>query len=323
MKETVPRRISSTDLKIDPYGPAEMAGRAQSVGVAKAHLDTLTLLTLGVLAGAFIALGAVFSTVVGVDSTLGWGPTRLLAGLAFSLGLVLVVIAGAELFTGNTLIVMAWLGRQVSAARLLRNWGLAYVGNAIGALATVALVYAAGQWRLAGGRVGASAATIANAKVELTFTEAVARGILCNALVCLAVWLCFSARSNVDRIFAIIPPITAFVAAGFEHSIANLYFIPLGILLKDEAAIQAAGGPAADVTGNLTWFGFLFDNLLPVTLGNLIGGGLLVGAVYWLVYLRGSSSDSDATPQAGGNAAGSRDISQFDAGWRIVVRRTR
>jgi formate/nitrite transporter len=319
----MPPRISGTELKIDPYGPAEMAGRAQSVGVAKAHLDTLTLLTLGILAGAFIALGAVFATVVGVDSALGWGPTRLLAGVAFSLGLVLVVIAGAELFTGNTLIVMAWLGRQVSTAMLLRNWGLAYVGNAIGALATVGLIYAAGQWKLAGGKVGASAVSIANAKVELTFIEAVARGILCNALVCLAVWLCFSARSNVDRIFAIIPPIAAFVASGFEHSIANLYFIPLGILLKDEDAVLAAGGPASDATANLTWTGFLFDNLLPVTLGNLIGGGLLVGAVYWLVYLRGDRVAGDRGTRTDGDGSGAEHAIARDEGWRVEVRRTR
>jgi formate/nitrite transporter len=299
-----PPRISGTELRIDPYAPKEMAGRAQTVGVAKARLDTLTLLTLGVLAGAFIALGAVVSTIAGVDSTLGWGPTRLLAGLAFSLGLILVVIAGAELFTGNTLIVMAWLGRQVSTLALLRNWALAYLGNLVGALATVALVYAAGQWKLAGGKAGAAAVTIANSKVELSFTEAVARGILCNALVCLAVWLCFSARSNVDRIFAIVPPIAAFVAAGFEHSIANMYFIPLGILLKDEETIAAAGGPAPDAMTNLTWSGFVFDNLLPVTLGNLIGGGLLVGAVYWLVYLRGARQELAVTAATDDRAAG-------------------
>ncbi len=323
MVDTISPRISSTDLRIDPYGPAEMAGRAQTVGIAKAQLDTLTLLTLGVLAGAFIALGAVFSTVIGVDSTLGWGPTRLLAGIAFSLGLILVVIAGAELFTGNTLIVMAWLGRRVSTRLLLRNWVLAYAGNLVGALATVGLVYAAGQWKLADGRVGASAVSIANAKVELSFTEAVARGILCNALVCLAVWLCFSARSNVDRIFAIIPPIAAFVAAGFEHSIANLYFIPLGILLKDEEAVIAAGGPAADATTGLTWTGFLFDNLLPVTIGNLIGGGLLVGGIYWLVYLRGSQRAGDAAIVTSDGVTEAGALTPRDAGRRIATRQRR
>jgi formate/nitrite transporter len=279
-------RIALTELKIDPYAPAEMAGRAQTVGVNKANLDVLTTLTLAVLAGAFIALGAQLSTLAGIDSALGWGPTRLVVGIAFSLGLILVVIAGAELFTGNTLIVMAWLGRRVTTRKLLRNWGLAYLGNFVGAAGTVALVYWSGQWRMAGSQVGAAAVTIANAKVNLTFSEALVRGILCNTLVCLAVWLCFSARSNVDRIFAIIPPIAGFVASGFEHSIANMYLIPIGILLKDRPDITGAGQFAPTATEQLTWQGFLWDNLVPVTIGNIIGGALLVGVVYWMVYLR-------------------------------------
>jgi formate transporter len=279
-------RISLTDLKIDPYSPAEMAGRAQAVGEAKARLDLINLLTLAVLAGAFIAIGAQLATIADIDSTLGWGPTRILVGMAFSLGLILVVIAGAELFTGNTLIVMAWLGRRVTTRQLARNWSVAYAGNFIGALMTVGLVFYAGQWALGGNRVGAAALEIANAKVQLSFMEAVARGVLCNALVNLAVWLCLSARSNVDKIFAIIPPITGFVAAGFEHSIANMYFIPIGILLKGNAEVMQTSGLAAGATANLTWGGFLVDNLLPVTLGNIIGGGLMVAAIYWLVYLR-------------------------------------
>lgn len=270
----------------DPYAPAEMARRVELAGVTKAGLDVLSLLTLAVLAGAFIALGAQLATVVGVDSTLGFGPTRLLVGVAFSLGLILVVIAGAELFTGNTLIVMAWLGRQVSARRLLRNWSLAYLGNFIGALGTVALVYLAGQWALGGNKVGAAALSTANAKVQLSFGEAIARGILCNTLVNLAVWLCFSARSNVDKVVAIVPAIAGFVASGFEHSVANMYFVPLGILLRDRPAVVEAAGLQPDALSNLTWSGFLWNNLLPVTIGNIIGGGLLVAAVYWLVYLR-------------------------------------
>jgi len=278
--------VSITVPTFDPYAPAEVARRVELAGVTKAGLDILSLLTLAVLAGAFIALGAQLATVVGVDSTLGFGPTRLLVGVAFSLGLILVVIAGAELFTGNTLIVMAWLGRQVSTRRLLRNWGLAYLGNLVGALGTVALVYLAGQWALGGDKVGAAALSTADAKVGLSFGEAVARGILCNALVNLAVWLCFSARSNVDKVVAIVPPIAGFVAAGFEHSIANMYFIPLGILLRDRPAVVEASGLSPDALADLTWTGFLWSNLLPVTLGNIIGGGLLVAAVYWLVYLR-------------------------------------
>ena len=288
MSKTLPPNLNApaVTLQLDPYAPAEIAARVETAGVAKARLDLLSLLTLGGLAGAFIAIGAQLSTVVAIDSTLGYGPTRLLAGVAFSIGLILVVIAGAELFTGNTLLVMAWLGRKVTTLALLRNWGVAYVANFGGALATAILVFASGQWSLAGDSVGASALLTANAKVNLSFGDAVVRGILCNALVNLAVWLCFSARSNVDKIFAIIPPIAGFVAAGFEHSIANMYFIPIGIWLREKSTVvQVAGVDAADLD-RLTWGGFLLHNLLPVTIGNIIGGGLLVAAVYWLVYLR-------------------------------------
>jgi formate/nitrite transporter len=290
MSDGKTQTITLPEVRIDPYSPPEMAGRALKVGVTKAGLDGLTLLTLGVLAGAFIAVGAQLATVVGTGSDFGYGPTRLLVGAAFSVGLILVVIAGAELFTGNTLLIMSWLGRQVTTGRLLRNWGLAFVANFAGALITVGLVYGAGQWASAGNGVGASALLTADAKVDLPFWDALARGILCNALVNLAVWLCLSARSNIDKIFAIIPPIAAFVASGFEHSIANMYFIPMGILLKDKAAVRDAAGVDLAALDNLTWSGFLIDNLLPVTIGNIIGGGLLVAAIYWLVYLRPKES---------------------------------
>jgi formate/nitrite transporter len=273
-------------FRFDPYAPAEMAARVQTAGVNKARLDFITLATLGVLAGAFIAVGAQLSTIVGTGSELGFGPTRLLAGIAFSTGLILVVIAGAELFTGNTLIVMAWLGRKVPTGALMRSWGIAYVANFVGAIATVALVYWAGQWKLGGDSVGASALATATSKVNLSFEEALFRGILCNALVNLAVWLCFSARSNIDKIFSIIPPIACFVAAGFEHSIANMYLIPIGILLKDKPEVVQTSGLSAGELESLTWQGFFVDNLLPVTIGNIIGGSLLVAAIYWLVYLR-------------------------------------
>lgn len=286
MADPETRRISFTDLHADPYAPAEMAGRAQTVGVAKARLDLLSLFTLAVLAGAFIAVGAQLGTVVGLAPGADFGPLRLLIGVAFSVGLILVVIAGAELFTGNTLIVMAWLGGKVTAAELLRNWSVVYAGNFVGALGTVGLVYASGQWRLAEAQVGAQALAIADAKVALGLGEAVARGILGNALVCLAVWLCLSARSNTDKILSIVPPIAAFVAAGFEHSVANMYYVPLGLALRAEPAVLAAANLTPAAVTDLTWATFLIANLLPVTLGNVIGGGVLVGAVYWLVYLR-------------------------------------
>ena len=155
-----------------------------------------------------------------------------------------------------------------------------------GALATVGLVYATGQWTMAGSRVGGAALALAGAKLELGVVEAVTRGILGNALVCLAVWLCYSARSNVDKVVGIIPPVTAFVAAGFEHSIANMYFVPMALLLRHEPAVLAASGLGADGVAALSWGRFLLGNLLPVTIGNVIGGGVLVAAAYWLVYLR-------------------------------------
>jgi len=280
----------SYDIRIDPYSPAEMAGRAQSVGVNKANLDFINTFTLGILAGAFIALGAELATVVYTDTGMGYGPSRLLMGMSFALGLILVVVAGAELFTGNTLIIMAWAGAKVTTLQLLRNWAIVYLGNLVGSIGTVLFVYYGKVWSFGGNKVGVTALSIANGKVNLDFWQALALGILCNALVCLAVWLCFSARSTTDKILSIVPPITAFVASGFEHSIANMYFIPLGVLLKNqpqvvEAAAKAAGGAAPNLA-NLTWLGFVLNNLIPVTLGNIIGGAVLVGGFYWLVYLR-------------------------------------
>jgi formate transporter FocA len=275
---------------LDALLPADMAVKAEQIGVRKAHLNPTSMFVLAILAGAFIALGAVFATTVsaGAGDKLTYGVTRLLSGLVFTLGLILVIIGGAELFTGNNLIVMAWASRKVSTGLLLKNWLIVYLGNFVGALGTAVLVYLGGQYAFGGGAVGAAALATANAKVGLTFVQALTLGILCNALVCLAVWLTFSARTTTDRLLAIIPPIAAFVAAGFEHSIANMYFIPIGLFIKAGAPDTfwtAIGKTAADFA-NLTWGNFILKNLLPVTLGNIIGGTLLVGAVYWFVYLR-------------------------------------
>jgi formate transporter len=270
--------------RFDAYQPAEIAVRVREVGVAKARLSSANVLALAVLAGAFIALGAMFSTVAisGVDA--GFGLRRLLAGTTFSLGLVLVVVAGAELFTGNNLIAMAWASRQITAREVLRNWSLVYLGNLIGSLGTALLFLWSGVWKMGGGVVGATALRIAAAKCELPFAEAFFRGVLCNALVCLAVWLCFSARTTTDKIISIILPITAFVALGFEHSVANMYFIPLGILLQRSAAgTDLLSASPREAFG---WLDFA-ANLVPVTLGNIVGGTLLVAGVYWFVYLRG------------------------------------
>ena len=256
----------------DAYGPAQIAKRIEVVGLGKAGMDLVPMLTLGVLAGAFIAFGAMFYTVVVTESGLGLGPGRLLGGLSFCLGLILVVVGGAELFTGNVLIVMGWAHRKVTTAALLRNWGVVYVGNLVGALAMVVLGTWSGFLGLGGDAVGATAVKIAAAKVALPFDVALVRGILCNALVCLAVWLCFAARSVTDKILAILFPITAFVALGFEHSIANMYFIPMGML----------------AAGDLDLAGFL-GNLIPVTIGNIFGGGVFVALSYYITYLRGKN----------------------------------
>lgn len=272
-------------LSVDAYKPAEMAERVEQAGVAKAGLSASSLLTLALLAGAFISLGAAFSTVAVTDSTLSFGLTRVVAGVTFSLGLILVVIAGAELFTGNLLIVMAWASRRVTTIGLLRNWVLAYIGNLFGAMATAGVMYMAHAWTFGGGSVGATALKIAAAKAALPFGEALLLGVLCNALVCLAVWLCFSARSTTDKILSILFPITAFVAMGFEHSIANMYFIPMGLLLKAEPSVVAASGLSPAQLAPLTVSGYA-ANLIPVTIGNMIGGGVMVAAVYWFVYLR-------------------------------------
>jgi formate transporter len=278
--------MAENNFNMDAFAPAEMAQRVESVGVKKANLDAVTTFALAILAGAFIALGANFATLVWTDNGLAYGVSRLLGGLVFSLGLILVIVGGSELFTGNSLIVMAWASRKIRTLQLLRNWAIVYVGNFVGAFATAFGIYVAHQWTFDSYKVGATALNIANTKVGLDFVSAFALGIFCNALVCLAVWLCYSARSTTDKILAIIPPITAFVAAGFEHSVANMYFIPIGLLVRNEPQVLTAAGKTAEQLANLTWGGFLLNNLLPVTLGNIVGGGIMVAAVYWFVYLR-------------------------------------
>ena len=265
---------------LDAYAPKEIAKRIQSGGVSKARLPLFSMATLAMLAGGFIGLGALYFTVVASDSSLSFAASRVLGGVAFSLGLILVVVGGAELFTGNNLLLMAWASRQISTRELLRNLAVTYVANFAGALGLVALVFLSGQWHLGGDGVGRQAVAIAATKVSLPFWEALFRGVLCNALVCLAVWLAQAGRSAADKILAIVFPISAFVAAGFEHSVANMYFIPLGILLRGR--IQVGAVPHLDA---LTWAGLL-HNLVPVTIGNLLGGGVMVALVYYLVYLR-------------------------------------
>jgi formate transporter len=279
---------------VDAWLPPEMAERAESIGVKKAGLDFWTMLALGILAGAFIALGALFATTV-TASTLPYGVNRLLGGVAFCLGLILVIVAGAELFTGNNLVVMAWANKKVTTAHLLRCWVVVYAGNLVGAVATAVLVFLAKQYSFGAGAAGKNALAIAQNKCNLGVVQAVMLGILCNVLVCLAVWLCYSARTTTDKVISIIFPITAFVAAGFEHSVANMYFIPAGLLIKAFAPPEywnLIHDSASSYTA-LNWIGFL-RNLVPVTLGNTIGGSLMVGLVYWFIYLRKTNRQDSA-----------------------------
>ena len=279
-----------TGLGVDALMPPEMAAKAANVGVAKANMAVPRTFALAVLAGAFIALGALFATtaVAGSSGVLPFGVQRVLAGLVFCLGLILVVVAGAELFTGNNLISIAWAERKVSLRRMAFNWTIVWVGNLVGALATVAIVFAGGQYEFGDGAVGSSALAIADAKAGLGFGRALALGIMCNALVCLAIWLTYSARSVTDKILAVIFPITAFVAAGFEHSVANMYFLPAGLAVKEDGsdAFYAASGVSPSDYPDLTLSNVVLENLIPVTIGNVIGGSVMVGLVYWLIYVR-------------------------------------
>jgi formate/nitrite transporter len=268
----------------DAYQPAQMVCRLEDACVTKTSRDNLSTALLGMLAGFFIGLGAVFSILVTTDIGLGFGLGKLLGGLAFSLGLILVVIAGAELFTGNSLIVAPWLSTRVSGSALLRNWAIVYFANFAGALILVGLVFYGQFWTLSGNAVGANALMIASGKTSLAFAPALFRGILCNVLVCLAVWMCLGGRSITEKILAIIFPITAFVACGFEHSIANMFFIPMGMAVAGQTEVLQAAGVTAAQVANVNMFG-LVHNLVPVTIGNIIGG-TSVGIVYWLVFLR-------------------------------------
>ncbi len=255
---------------VDPYSPKQIAALVETAGINKAQLPLEKLLTLGILAGVFIAFGSMLFTLAITDSHLGFGPTRVLGGLVFSLGLILVVIAGAELFTGNNLIVIAWADKKLSTLSLLRNWLVVYFSNFAGAILCAWTIYLSGALSLSEGAIENSALQIAQYKTNLDFGEALLRGVLCNALVCLAIWQSMAAHSVSGKILCIVFPITAFVALGFEHSIANMYFIPLGMLL-----------PNSDITAM-----DLLNNLIPVTLGNILGGSVCVALVYWRCYLK-------------------------------------
>jgi formate/nitrite transporter len=286
MTET-PKKVPSAGT-IDALLPPEMALACETAGVAKAGRDALALVILGMLAGAFIAFGAIFMTVVLTGSgELPWGVARLLAGTVFSLGLILVIVSGSELFTGDALMIVAFASRRITLGPLLRAWSLVYVGNIVGAVGTAALVFLAGEQGFSGGAIGKTALAVASAKAALPTIQLFFLAVLCNVLVCLAVWMSLGARSITDKVMVIVPPVAAFVAAGFEHSIANCYLLPYGLAIKLWAGPEfwTAIGQNAAAYPSLTASGVL-HNIAVATIGNLVGGSLMVGAVYWFVYLR-------------------------------------
>ena len=275
--------------RFDAYAPGEIAGRVNDFCVVKVRLPLLAMAMLGMVAGAFIGLGGLYYALVASDPTLGFAATRVAGGVCFSLGLLLVVVAGAELFTGNNLLAMGWADGRVSTREVLRNWMVVCTANFVGAAGLALIVYLSGHWEMNGGAVGAAYLKIAAAKAALPWWRAFLLGVLCNILVCMAVWMVMAGRSVTDKFFAILLPISAFVAAGFEHSIANMYFFPMALLLKWHGLAMPPGGDGITVAGML-------GNLGPVIAGNIVGGSVLVALVYWVIYLRGRTPPAPLPP---------------------------
>lgn len=277
-------------IDIDAYAPKMMANRVGQVGISKANMGFLTTLALSILAGVFIALGAQLMMMVTHTATSSFGLNALVGGVVFTMALVLIVITGAELFTGNCLIAMSFFAGKIKSNDLSRNLIIAFIGNFIGALSIVFWIYISAQWTANNYLLGAKIVIAATEKVNMTFGVAFARGVLCNSLVCLGIWLCYSARNNLDKVLSLLWPIACLIACGFEHCVVNMWLIPMAIILKGNRfvmdAVERANGGALDIA-NLTFTkGFLVDNLIPVVLGNLFGGIVLVAGVYWFVFLR-------------------------------------
>ncbi len=274
---------------IDAYSPQQIAARIEAVAAVKAKDTTAATFWLGVNAGVFIALGAQFATLVISDSALHPGLTAVIGAICFCLGLIMVVVGGAELFTGNCMVVIGYLDKRITTKRICNHWTISLIGNLVGSLIVVFFVYNSHQFAFFDYMVGAKALLIANKKVNLTFTTAFSKAVLCNAMVCMAVWVCFSARNVADKIVTLVFPIAGFVASGFEHLVANMYFIPMGIFLKSKPEVVAAAEKMAGKTldlSNLTWKGFIVINQFPVFLGNVFGGVALAGVAFWFIYLR-------------------------------------
>lgn len=293
-KNNIPKSIQNRNTEI-AYSPQQTASIVENKAVVRARLRPAQIFILSILAGIYIAMGAQFATFVTSDATLHFGITSLITGVVFSFGLILVEIAGAELFTGNNLNIVGYVSKRITIRELCKIWTIVYMGNFIGSLMMVYWMHTAHQWEFFHHMTGAKALLIAHKKVNLSFKAAWVRGVLCNALVCLNVWLCYSGRSVADKVLSVIFPIGGFVASGFEHCVANMYFIPMGIIVRKNPAIVAAAEKMAGKTldfSRLTWKGFLADNLIPVTLGNFVGGVVLVGIVFWFIYLRPNIGNS-------------------------------
>ncbi|TCT37844.1 formate transporter FocA [Martelella mediterranea] len=282
-------------LNFDAFPPHVMAKKAEDVGVAKATKDPVSSFLSAVTAGAFIGIAFIFYTVVTTgNADMGWGANKMLGGLSFSLGLMLVVILGADLFTSTVLTVVARASRKITWSQLFKNWALVYCGNFVGAFGLVLIMQAARHYEGDSGLLGLNYMHIAQHKLHHTFIQAVALGIMCNVLVCLGVWMTYAARTVTDKLLAVVLPVAMFVAAGFEHCVANMFQVPMAILTKNGASPEfweKAGANIADYA-DLTWSNFILHNLIPVTIGNIIGGGLFVGLVYWFIYLRPSVRDA-------------------------------
>lgn len=282
------KALEKLNINIDGRPPHQVANLViKDLMITKTNFSFFKTLLLGILAGAYISFGCEISTLAAHDSTgfLGFGVTKILTGAVFSLGLMLVVIAGAELFTGNTLIAGSVLEGKVSKKTLFKNWSLVYSANLIGSLLLVFLTFYTNTWQQNGMQIGNYALKIGITKVNLTFIEALTRGILCNWLVCLAIWMAAASRSIIGKIFAIFFPIMAFVALGYEHSIANMFFIPKAILLATQPELVALANVAPEKLANLNIFGFV-KNLVPVTLGNIVGGVIFLATFYWLAFVK-------------------------------------
>ena len=265
-------------FNLQAYSPAEIKQAVEKVGVKKANLSFLASFMLAIVAGGGVGFGAIYYTIVASDPTLGFATIRVLGGFVFTLGLALVLVGGAELFTGNNLIIMAWASGNVSTLTMLRNWVIVWFGNLIGALGLIVLVYFSHHPDMNDGRIGLSVLNTAAGKIRPDFVTLFFKGILCNVLVCAAVWLAYAGRSVTDKMLAVMLPVSAFIAAGFEHCVANMYFLPLAWLL-----VQTGHAPTNFDPSLITLSGIL-HNLIPVTLGNIVGGAGFVGATYWAIY---------------------------------------